>query len=143
MAVDFYFIGGAAVQKKFDEMPIKVDLAVRQAITAMATEATRAIKSEIKGHHPMGTPTPSSAGSPPTNVTGNLRRSVRFEVKQMGFGDYYAVAGPTAIYGRALEMGRDDWGGVNYPFVAPAKQKLMSSGKLKQIYTDSIRAALA
>ena len=73
----------------------------------------------------------ATAGQPPMNRTGNLRRSIRGQKINKGFGKYEAIVGPTIIYGRAVELGGKyaprSWKGTSamdgFPYMNPAFQK--------------------
>jgi phage gpG-like protein len=73
----------------------------------------------------------ATAGQPPMNRTGNLRRSIRGQKINKGFGKYEAIVGPTIIYGRAVELGGKyaprSWKGTSamdgFPYMKPAFQK--------------------
>lgn len=55
--------------------------------------------------HPAGTPTPSAPGSPPSLVSGALRRSVKARRTRRGPDVYAGGVGPTIVYGPAQERG--------------------------------------
>lgn len=57
--------------------------------------------------HPEGTPTPARPSSPPSLVTGNLRRSWRTRPPHPGVRPWTVEAetGPTAKYARIQELG--------------------------------------
>lgn len=73
----------------------------------------------------------ATAGQPPMNRTGNLRRSIRGQKRKVGFAKYEVIVGPTMIYGRAVELGGEyaprSWRGTTamkgFPFMAPAFKK--------------------
>jgi phage gpG-like protein len=73
----------------------------------------------------------ATAGQPPMNRTGNLRRSIRGQKFNKGFAKYEAIVGPTIIYGRAVELGGQyaprSWKGTSamdgFPYMNPAFQK--------------------
>lgn len=73
----------------------------------------------------------ATAGQPPMNRTGNLRRSIRGQKFKKGFAQYEAIVGPTIIYGRAVELGGQyaprSWKGTSamdgFPYMKPAFQK--------------------
>lgn len=143
MGKSFEVRGVSDVLTSLDKLTKKTELAVKTATSRMASEAEREVKHQIKGHHKEGTKTPSAVGSPPTNITGTLRASVTHEVKKIGFAEFYAWIGPTAVYGRAVELGAPNWeSGVTYPFVAPAAKKLTESGKLREIYVNTLKSIL-
>lgn len=70
----------------------------------------------------------ATAGQPPMNRTGNLRRSIRGQKRKVGFAKYEVIVGPTMIYGRAVELGGRyaprSWKGTSamagFPYMAPA-----------------------
>jgi hypothetical protein len=86
-------------------------------------------KEQIQGRRPVGQR--ATAGRPPMNRTGNLRRSIRGEKINKGFGKYEAIVGPTIVYGRAVELGGEfsppSWKGTTavkgFPYMAPAFKK--------------------
>jgi len=69
--------------------------------------------------HPAGTPTPSPPGSPPSLVSGNLRRSIQVEgPSQTGAGRWSVSVGSGLVYAGVQEHG----GGNNLParpYMAP------------------------
>lgn len=120
-----------------------VDRRIEQAGKLAGATAVREIKLQIRGSHKRGTKTPSKHGEPPTNISGDLRRSIKYNSKRKGFASYEVIAGPTMIYGRAVELGQSRWGaGVNYPYVKPAAKLLTENGKLLEIYERAVREGL-
>lgn len=117
---------------------------VRQAVTKYANSVNKGAenarnemmvtliqlsKEQIQGRRPKGQK--AIAGQPPMNRTGNLRRSIRGEKINKGFGKYEAIVGPTIVYGRAVELGGEfsppSWRGTTavkgFPYMAPAFKK--------------------
>lgn len=136
------FVGIDRVLSDLKALQVKTDAAVNVATRSVAAEATRVAKMEIKGHHDAGTKTPSAIGTPPTNVSGNLRRSIKSDTVRVGFGTYKAIVGPTAVYGRAVELGAPNWpSGVAYPYMKPAADKLLREGRVYAIYLAALRKA--
>lgn len=120
----------------------KLDNSVEFATEQVGMAAVAVMKSLIQGRHKAGTPTPSAQGSPPTNITGNLRRSISSNVKR-GFGlSYTATVGPTMIYSRALELGMGK-NNVKYPFVLPAARIMLLTGRARVTYVNALRFALS
>jgi hypothetical protein len=116
--------------------------AVEFATTQTGLDAVTVMKNQIKGAHKRGTPTPSKPNSPPTNITGNLRRSISSNVKR-GFGlSYTATVGPTMIYSRALELGMGK-NNVKYPFVLPTATIMLTTGRARATYVSALRYALS
>jgi hypothetical protein len=116
--------------------------AIEYATTQTGLDAVTVMKSLIVGGHKMGTPTPSRPGQPPTNVTGNLRRSISSNVQQ-GFGlSYTATVGPGMIYSRSLELGMGK-NNVKYPFVFPTATIMLTTGRARATYVRALRYALS
>jgi hypothetical protein len=100
----------------------------------LATEAMSILiqlsKEQIVGKRPKvnGVWEKATAGQPPMNRTGNLRRSIRGQKRKVGFAKYEVIVGPTMVYGRAVELGNEyappSWRGTTamkgFPFMAPA-----------------------
>lgn len=109
-------------------------LAQLQAVSAEVVAATPdalgkaahylegAIKVELgRTSHPPGTPTPSPPGSPPSLITGNLRRSAQVEGPQAtGPGRWSASVGMESVYARVQELGGGPSNLPARPYVAPA-----------------------
>lgn len=120
----------------------RLDAALFAATTQVGLAATAAMKRQITGGHKAGTPTPSAPNTPPTNITGNLRRAIRPETRK-GFMGYTVIVGSYANYARQLELGGGRWkSGVKYPFVEPTARIMMQNGKAQSIYTNAVRKAL-
>jgi hypothetical protein len=111
----------------------------RAAADAMALGAEREIKKTLRtSSHPRGTPSPSAPGSPPSLVSGALRRSVRAgRPRQTGAARWETATAPTIVYSRIHELG--GWTGRGHrtylpprPYVAPTRVRLVSSGDLER-----------
>ena len=106
-----------------------IDEGARNARDEMMMVLIQLSKEEIQGRRPKGEK--ATAGQPPMNRTGNLRRSIRGEKITKGFAKYEAIVGPTIIYGRAVELGGNfaprSWKGTTamrgFPYMAPAFKK--------------------
>lgn len=121
---------------------LNINTAAEFATTQVGLDAVTVMKSLIVGSHKRGTPTPSRPNSPPTNITGNLRRSISSSTKQ-GFGaSYIATVGPTMIYSRALELGMGK-NNVKYPFVLPTAKIMLTTGRARATYVNALRYALS
>jgi hypothetical protein len=111
--------------------------AIKFATEQVGQVAVGQMQSLIKGHHKMGTPTPSPRGTPPTNVTGHLRTSIWATTQ--GFKDRYTVVvGPHMIYARSLEEGIGK-NKVKYPFVAPTAKMMREKNRARNIYVNALR----
>ena len=133
-----------ALERKRQKMHFGVKVAVRRASLAAVNEIQKTILPVYNDGHRRddGRTTDAAVGGPPMQRTGNLRRSIRAsEPVSEGFGTWYATAGPGAVYARALELGMGKTG-VTYPFMEPARKRLIASGKLARIYANAMRKAM-
>jgi len=127
-----------ALRKIDKRIPDAMQFATQQVGMA----ATSEMKKQITGGHKAGTPTPSVIGSPPTNITGNLRRAIR-ATYPIGFRGYSVIVGSFAIYARQVEQGGGNWrNGARYPFVEPTARIMLQEKKAQNIYSRAIRKAL-
>jgi hypothetical protein len=123
-----------------------IDAAVKSASQSVGSLATRTMKQQIVGGHPVGTG--RDAGSniedgKPSNMSGNLRRSIRSKTVG-GMGQYTVTTGAYQIYARALEYGHPKWrSGVKYPFVAPTAKILLENNKARDLYVKALSRALS
>ena len=111
------------VRKAWDKKTAKIDVATRVARDEMMTALMQLAKEQIKGARPKvnGRYTKATPGLPPMNRTGDLRRSIMGEKFRSGFASYSAIVGPTAVYGRRVELGGGNWkAGVRFPYMEPA-----------------------
>jgi hypothetical protein len=104
------------------------------------------MKEQIVGGHPVGTGRNAGSGivaGKPSNMSGNLRRSIRSKTKQESFGNYTVVTGAYMVYARALEFGHPKWAdGVRYPFVEPTAKILEENNRARDLYVKAMRRAL-
>ena len=118
-----------SVKKALSKVTSGVDQSVMNLRDEMMTALIQLSKEEIKGRRPDGQK--ATAGAPPMNRTGNLRRSIRGEKSKSGFAKYEAIVGPTIVYGRTVELGGSfapkSWIGTSamkgFPYMAPAFAK--------------------
>ena len=121
----------------------RVQDAIYSATREVAMVATAEMKKQITGGHKRGTPTPSAPNTPPTNITGNLRQSIRPVVKKGFNSQYTATVGAYMIYARALELGHPSWAsGLKYPFVEPTGRIMAENNRARNIYTNALRHVL-
>lgn len=114
------------VKKSVEKIGKSIDTRARMARDDMMTALIQLSKEQIKGRRPEGQK--ATAGLPPMNRTGNLRRSIRGEKFNQGFANYTAIVGPTIVYGRAVELGGEyapkSWHGTSamkgFPYMEPA-----------------------
>ena len=123
----------------------RMDKAAQMATVQISAEVVYGAK-KIVGEviHPRGTPhVPTSSGGPNT-VTGTLVQNIRAAVpRRQGYGTYVAVVGAETTYARQLEEGGGNWqSGVKYPFMRPARNQVVESGKARMILIGYVRAAM-
>jgi hypothetical protein len=95
-----------------------IDKANRAAVVALGALAEREAKSNFSGSHRRGAP--HVGGDKPNIVTGNLRRSItQTSVQSIGMNGYSMRVYPSAVYARAIELGRPGHNGA-YPYFGPA-----------------------
>jgi len=125
------------------------ELATREISIALWTDA-RKIASETPNppiqknnrlrHNPHIGP---RSGEGPNIATGNLFRNIIAQpVRHQGFGTYVASVESGAEYARAVEQGSSNWNGVKYPYMYPARDEIVNSGKARMIMTGFIKAAM-
>lgn len=103
---------------------MNVDVAAKAARDEMMAALIQLSKEQIKGRRPAGQKAWTGRPTPPMNRSGWLRKSIQGEKFQSGYGSYYAFVGPTAIYGRQVELGGNNWPpGVRFPYMEPAYQQ--------------------
>jgi len=126
-------------KKDYEGVIRTLDYGVRLARDEMAHALEQLAKHEIKGKRAKGEK--ATAGEPPKNRTGNLRRSITSVKKREGFGMYSAEVGPTMKYSRAVEEGGKSappsWHGTTamrgFPYMKPAWDKFKANKIMEQI----------
>ena len=118
------------------------DTAVRAAATEISLRLETLAKKQIKGSR-KSKGYPAISGQPPMNVTGNLRRSIKSDVKRKGFGVYVAEVGAYMEYARAVEFGgAPTWTrGQKFPYMQPALEQFKRANLVKQIIVKHLRRA--
>lgn len=124
--------GLSTVTEHFDEMAKAVERLCRVGVNDAVNILDKAVKDELsKSSHPLGTPTPAPPGSPPSLVTGNLRRSVRkITTKRISRGVYEGGTGPTAVQSRIQELG----GVIHHPGHRGRLKVLVKAGNAYEIH---------
>lgn len=87
------------------------------------------------------TPERHVGGAGPNTVTGNLKRSIRTQVRY-GFGTYVAEVSASMIYARAVEQGLPQNPNVKYPYLAPAAKTLAQNGTFARVFAVAIKEKL-
>jgi len=126
----------------------QLDEAVQAASRSVGSLTTRTMKQQIVGAHLIGTSRRAGenrgiVAGKPSNVTGNLRRSIRSKTRQTGFGKYTVVTGAYMVYARSLEFGNPLWHtNARYPFVEPTAKLMSENDKARNQYIKAMRRAL-
>lgn len=116
------WVGLDAFHEAFARMGAGVDVAARRNVTEATAYLIREAQSNFEGSHKKGAP--HVGGAKPNVVTGNLRRSiVGSGVRHDLMGGYTNTVGPTAKYGRRVELGMPGMGGA-YPYFGPAAKTI-------------------
>lgn len=107
--------------------------------TAMVTREAQVNASS--GSHPRGQGHTPGTGPGPNVVSGTLRRSIKpTPVTRISEG-WSGTTGPTAIYGRKVELGDAGWAsGVKFPYLGPAIR--LWKARARELMRQTMRAAL-
>lgn len=133
------WIGVTEFKRALAGMVATADAATRGAVASGAAAIETAAKSNFEGHHAKGKP--HQGGSLPNVVSGNLRRSIKTDpIQSLGLATYATKVGPTAVYGRAIELGLRQNPAVSYPYFGPAFAAVQP--KLAGIFQAAWRTAL-
>ena len=139
----------ASIKKTLESLwkkPDLIDDAIKSASRSVGSLATRTMKEQIVGAHPVGTSRDAGSGieaDKPSNMSGNLRRSIKSKTTKTGLGEYTVVTGAYQIYARALEFGHPNWkSGVRYPFVEPTAKILEENNRARDLYVKALRRAM-
>jgi phage gpG-like protein len=127
---------------------VAVDAAVERAVNFSAHDLEAAAKKSFTSSHPRGTPTPSAPGSPPSVITGSMRRGITvLSGVRVGFGSYTAKVGPTVVYSRIQELGGAT--GRNHathlpprPYFTPSYEAFVAQDTLRRRIAAEITQAL-
>ena len=113
--------GFEAMLAELEAVAIRVVDATPDALGKAAHYLEGQIKIELsRTSHPPGTPTPSPPGSPPSLITGNLRRSIQVEGPQpTGPASWTASVGAESVYARVQELGGGPSRLPSRPYMAP------------------------
>jgi phage gpG-like protein len=126
------------VMAGMDKLEQNMESAAEYAIAMAGLAVERQAKINANtGTHKRGEGHIPGTGPGPNVVTGNLRRSIRTDVRY-GFGNYIAIVGAYAEYARAVELGSSRWkSGVKYPYLGPAADTLRKNGVLNRTFTQA------
>lgn len=101
-----FSMGGDDVGAELRALIVRKREAARRAVARAAALVEDQVKAELsRSSHRRGTRTPSRPGSPPSLISGTLRRSVRHTPPRPIPRGWEATIGPTAEYSRIQELG--------------------------------------
>ena len=139
----------AALKRWETRMDKAAELSAKQISIAVWTKAKSLtsetvnppIQSKNKLRH---NPHIGGDGTPPNYATGNLNRNIIANpVRRQGFATYAASVTSGAEYARVLEEGSSRWlSGVKYPYMNPARDEVVNTGKARMIVNGFFRAAM-
>jgi hypothetical protein len=131
------------VQTALDAMMARLDFGLYQAVNYISLAIkNQAVINVSEAKHAIGEP--RVASKYPNTVTGNLRNNIMaMPATRIGFGSYTADVGSGAAYSMALEKGSSMWkSGVSYPYMTPARDEIVLSGKAEQYVISAINVAI-
>ena len=139
----------AALKRWETQMDKAAELSAKQISIAVWTKAKSLtsetvnppIQSKNKLRH---NPHIGGDGTPPNYATGNLNRNIIANpVRRQGFATYAASVTSGAEYARVLEEGSSRWlSGVKYPYMNPARDEVVNTGKARMIVNGFFKAAM-
>jgi hypothetical protein len=144
---DQVFAALDAWQKRMDAAGFRATQLITQDLVAHAKTNASAVKNPPTQknnrlrHNPHIGP---RDGEGPNYATGNLFRNIIGNpVRRVGFQSYTASATSGAEYARAVEEGSSRWlSGVKYPYMVPARDFLVSSGRASRFIRDEVSRAM-
>ena len=137
--------GLEAMLSALEAIGVRVGAATPPALAKAGHQLEAMVKIQLSlTSHKKGTPTPSPPGSPPSLVSGALRRSIQVEgPAQSGTAAWTVHVGPTIVYGRIQELGGVAGHGATLParpYMAPGlAQALPAIGSiLERAWADAL-----
>jgi hypothetical protein len=131
------------VEAAIDALMARLDYGLNQAVNMVSLAIkNQAVDYVSQNKHQLGKPRVDSKY--PNTVTGNLRNNITaLPATRIGFGTYEAEVNSGAEYSLALEKGSSMWkSGVSYPYMSPARDEIILSGKAEQYVISAISVAI-
>lgn len=124
----FSLEGWDKARREFVRMGVQADAIARRNVSDMAMRLIKLAQANFEGSHAKGEP--HVGGIKPNMVSGNLRRSIQAQggVRQVGLGVYSTTVGPTAKYGRRVELGYKNMNRP-FPYFGPASHKVRAEAE--------------
>jgi hypothetical protein len=133
-----------AVNAALNALLDRIDAGANRATNYISAELERlATANASEAKHPQGTRRQTQTVGPQV-VTGNLINNIRAQPAiRVGFGTYIGSVDSGAIYSRALEEGNPKWrSNVKYPYMTPAYNSIIQSGRAEQLAVLAISSAI-
>lgn len=112
------WVGLDEVMRELAAMTARAQVEAKNAVAGAAALVEKRAKRNFQGYHRKGEPHRGGPGSYPNVVSGTLRRSIiTLPITSVGLGKYATTVGPTAKYGRRVEL---EYG---YAFFDPAREQ--------------------
>jgi hypothetical protein len=122
MSIDSRVTGIGSLTTAFAAWSKALDDTAKANVEQIAAMVIRDAMGNFDGAHTKGKPHVPNANNFPNIVTGTLRRSIQGSpLEKDGPGAYRTTVGPTAKYGRRVELGLAPTGA--YPYFGPAVRK--------------------
>lgn len=131
------------VQRALDNLAARIESNMGAVVNAISNDLrTAMVRNASEGKHKAGTPRVPTTG--PNRVTGNLVNNIiPRPATRTGFGSYVGGVDSGAIYSRALEEGSPRWSkGVKFPYVAPAVESIILTGRARSRVIQGITSAI-
>jgi len=131
------------VQRALDNIAARIEAGMGYVVNAISNDLrTNIVANASEGKHKAGTPRIPTTG--PNRVTGNLVNNIiPVPAIRTGFGSYVGGVNSGAVYSRVLEEGSPLWSkGVKFPYVAPAVDKVILSGRARSRVIQGITSAI-
>lgn len=131
------------VQRALDNIAARIEGNMGFVVNAISNDLrTGMVKNASEGKHKAGTPRVPTRG--PNRVTGNLVNNIiPVPAIRSGFGTYVGGVDSGALYSRVLEEGSPRWSkGVKFPYVAPAVEDVIISGRARSRVIQGITSAI-
>jgi phage gpG-like protein len=145
MGRNFELNGAEAMLTALRTIGGRVAAATPDGLARAAHHLEAMVKLELsRTSHPPGTPTPSPPGSPPSLITGALRRSIQVNgPTEVAPGAWTATVSPDIVYGRIQELGGIAGRGARLPARPYMRPGLIAASPgmhalIKQAWADAL-----
>lgn len=121
-SIEAEWFGLKALYDSLADMAARADTGAKRIVAEGAVLVINKAQHNFDGSHKKGQP--HVGGDKPNVVSGYLRRSIIADpIVKVGIGQYATTVGPTAVYGRRVELGFQ--GSKAYPYFGPAVREVL------------------